>query len=285
VAQRGTEERRVVPGFAGRRCALGALVAVAAMASCCGGTAGREAAPNDAPADGGASVDAVAEGSSEDAGDPAVAEEPSDECSGDGIVPDSTGFVAADMNASGITGSWSVYTDCEDYGPLEAGVPEPGKDCTVVSSPAPGSPLAPQPGTAQICSTGTTAQVLSEDQWPLRWGAYMGLGLADPAGAAQDFDARAAGVRGFCFYVSGNSVPAFRVRFPTDTGIADRNWYQATLQHEGWHQVLFADLGQVAPTDVAFDASKLLSIEFEIPASRLETVSWDFCIDGLVALR
>jgi hypothetical protein len=75
------------------------------------------------------------------------------------------------------------------------------------------------------------------------------------------------------------------VRFPSDQGIADRNWYQVTLQHEGWHSVLFADLAQVNPTGIPFDASKILSIEFEIPASRLETVSWDFCIDGLVALR
>jgi hypothetical protein len=275
---------RAVLRFARRRCALGALVAVAVMASC-GGTVGHGDAPGAPPADGGASVDAVSDDSSEDAGDPATTEEPSDECSGDGIVPDATGFVAADTNASGITGAWTVYTDCDDYGSLEAGAPEPGKDCSVVSSPAPGSPLTPQAATAQICSAGTTVQVLSEDQWPLRWGAYMALDLADPAGSAQDFDATAAGIRGFCFYVSGDSVPAFRVRFPTDTGITGRNWYQVTLQHEGWHQVLFADLGQVVPTDIAFDPSKLLSIEFEIPASRVEAVPWDFCIDGLVALH
>jgi hypothetical protein len=200
-------------------------------------------------------------------------------------VPDSNGFVAASSNASGIAGSWSVYSDCDDYGPLDAGAPEPGKNCSSVSAPAAGQPFGPQPGTAQMCTMGTTVQVLSDDQWPLRWGAYIALGLNDQNGTAADFDAVAAHVRGFCFYVSGYTVPVFRVRFPTDQGIADRNWYQVTLQHEGWHRVLFSDLGQVNATSTPFDPSKIVSIEFEIPASRLESVPWDFCIDGLTALH
>jgi hypothetical protein len=277
----------VVGGPAGWRATAVALLVTAS----CGGSSGLEGPSTSAPP---AAATPVREPGTIDAGEggaqdeepaPAAGDDSSGGCTGDGIVPDSTGFVASGTNVSGITGSWSVYTDCDDYGPLEGGVPEPGKDCSLVTSPEAGSPFTPQPGTAQMCTSGTTAQVLSDDQWPLRWGADFALDLDEMGGTAGDYNATAAGVRGFCFYVSGFTVPVFRVRFPSDQGIADRNWYQVTLQHEGWHSVLFADLAQVNPTGMPFDASKVLSIEFEIPASRVETVSWDFCVDGLVALH
>ncbi len=269
----------------GRVAAVG--IAVIATASCGGssgrGDAARAAATADGSASRGAPIDAGDDGGAGD--QPSAGNDPGEPCTGDGIVPDPGGFVAAETNASGITGSWSVYSDCDDYGPLDAGIPAPGKNCSAVSSPEAGSPFAPQPGTAQMCTSGTTVPVLAEDQWPLRWGAYISLDLDGDAGMASDFNATATGIRGFCFYVSGFTVPVFRVRFPTDQGIADRNWYQSTLQYEGWHRVLFSDLGQVVPTTTPFDPTKILSIEFEIPASRLESVPWDFCIDGLVALR
>jgi hypothetical protein len=268
-----------------RRAAIAGAVAVLATASCGGSTGQGDAVDRDRSDGGSGSLDAGPDDAAGDAGSGPVGDDSGEGCTGDGIVPDPSGFVAAGSNASGITGRWTLYTDCDDYGPLEAGSPSPGKDCSVVTSPSPESPFAPQPGTAAMCSTGSTVQVLSDDEWPLRWGAYMALDLDDSGGTAQDFDAKAAGLRGFCFYVSGNTVPAFRVRFPTDQSIADRNWYQVTLQHEGWHRVLFADLAQVVPTPTAFDPTRLLSIEIEIPASRLEAVPWDLCIDGLVALR
>ncbi len=272
----------------GARRVAGVGMAVIATASC-GGTSGRgdptrAAATAAGTASGGVPIDAGdVDGSAGD--EPTAGDDASQGCTGDGIVPDPGGFVAADTNASGITGSWSVYSDCDDYGPLDAGVPVAGTNCSAVSFPEAGAPFAPRPGTAQMCTTGTTVPVLADDQWPLRWGAYIALGLNENSGTAQDFDAPAAGVRGFCFYVSGFTVPVFRVRFPTDQGITDRNWYQLTLEHEGWHRVLFSDLGQVYPTGTPFDPSKILSIEFEVPASKLESVPWDFCIDGLTALQ
>jgi hypothetical protein len=262
-------------------------VAIAFIATMsCGGTSGLAPTPSkgavvDSSVIESGSIAAIDSGEKGEASDEPTA---SEGCVGDGIIPDSNGYVASGTNASGISGSWALYSDCDDYGPLDAGSSDPGKNCSSITAPMAGQPFAPQPGTAQMCTTGTTVQVLSDDQWPLRWGAYISLSLNDPSGTAADFDATAAHVRGFCFYVSGFTVPVFRVRFPTDQGFTDRNWYQATLEHEGWHSVLFSDLGQVKPTSTPFDPSKILSIEFEIPASRLETVPWDFCIDGLTAL-
>jgi hypothetical protein len=261
--------------------AVGPVVAAAAWALvACGGDPGPLGAATAVVIEAGLpdAADAGADAADEAAPPPG----PDDECAGDGLIPDSTGFVSADTNASGIQGAWHVYRDCDDYALLEAGTAYPGKNCSDVMSPAPGAPFAPQPGSAEMCSSGSTVQVLHDDEWPLRWGTYLALDLANGSGT---FDATAAGVRGFCFYVMGSTVPAFRVRFSTDPPIADRNWYQTTLLHEGWHRVLFSDLAQVAPTGVPFDPTRIVSLEIEIPGSRAEAVPWDFCIDGLTALR
>ena len=203
------------------------VVALAGAVASCGGSVGPRDSAGRGSEGGVGSLDSGAMGTrfaDADVGDgfdevnPAVAD-PSQGCSGDGIIPDATGFVAADTNASGINGAWSIYTDCDDYGPLEGGIPVPGKDCSVVSSPAPGTPFMPQPGGAAMCWTGSTVQVFSEAEWPLRWGAYMALDLHDVGGVAQDFNGAAASIRGFCFYISGYTIPVFRVRFPTDQGI------------------------------------------------------------------
>jgi hypothetical protein len=205
-------------------------------------------------------------------------------CDGEWLLPDSNGFVAANTNAFGITGSWYLYDDCDDFALLDAGTPIPGKNCSRIAAPAPGGPFVPTSDTS-MCTSGSTAQVLADDQWPTRWGAYVGIDLNALGSVKMDFDATARGVRGFCFYVSGTFIPILRVRVPTDQDIAGRDWYQATLQHEGWHQVLFTDLKQVTPGAMPFDPSKIVSIEFEVPASRAEAIAWDFCIDALIAFR
>jgi hypothetical protein len=257
-------------------------LATVPLLEACGGTLGGGPAPattgidEDAADDGSVPFVLDASGSADDA---------AAQCDGDWILPDANGFVAASSNASGITGRWSMYTDCDDGALLEAGPPVPGQSCSLVTSPASGETFAPDPATSAICTAGTTVQVQSDDEWTTRWGAYASLGLESAGDAALDFDARAAGLRGFCLYVSGEQVPTFRVRLVSDQGFSDRNWYQATLQHEGWHRVLFDDLAQVTPTGIAFDPSRVVAIEVEIPASRVEAIPWDFCIEGLVALR
>ncbi len=212
------------------------------------------------------------------------ADDASTECAGEWLLPDSTGFVAASSNPSGVTGRWAMHADCDDYGPLDAGAPMPGTNCSFVSAPT-STAFAPDPTTSAICTAGSTAQVLSVDEWPTRWGAYAALDLAEPGDAARDFNAQAEGVRGFCVYISGSMVPVFRIRVASDQGFAEQNPYGETLEHEGWHRVLFSDLAQVEPTGVPFDPTRIRSIEVEIPASQAEPIRWDFCVLGLVALQ
>ncbi len=267
--------------------------AVACGFAACGGTTGQESSPgqatqaHDAPMDG--SIDATDDDASE-AGAQENPPPPEDDdasvgCYGDGLVPDSTGFVAAITNLSGINGAWRLYRDCDDYALLEAGTPQPGVNCSLVTAPAPGGPFVPQPESAQMCTKGSTVQDIMDMDTALEWGAYIALDMNDVNGAAEDFDAKAAGIKGFCFYMTGYTIPNFRMRFVTDQGFTDRNWYQVTSFHEGWHKILFSDLGQITPTNIPFDPSKLVSIEIEIPSTELDAVPWDFCIDGLVALN
>jgi hypothetical protein len=271
-----------------------ALASVAPVGAC-GGTSGLDLASRGMPPQGAVEAGAVGPGFEpavveQDAG--AVAAQPGDEvsegsteCDGDWILSDSMGFVSASTNASGITGLWTMHTDCDDYARLEAGAPVPGMNCSLVTVPASGMTFAPDPTTSAICTTGSTVQVFSDDEWTTRWGAYVALDLKQVGDAAVDFNAQAAGLRGFCLYLSGATVPIFRVRLASDQGFPEQNPYGETLQHEGWHRVLFSELAQVEPTSVPFDPTRLLSIEVEIPASQLESIPWDFCIEGLVALR
>ncbi len=264
-----------------------AFAAAIAASGACGGTTRLEQPPsphsgNEVEA--GTSPPRSAPDVDDGEGAAPVMDDASAECNGDWVVPDSLGFVAANSNTSGITGRWSLYTDCDDYGALDAGTPLPGMNCSLVTAPAPGALLEPD-ATGAICTTGSTVQVLSDDEWGTRWGAYVALDLQNIGGVDRDFDAPSAGVIGFCIYVSGVTIPTFRVRLASDQAISGRDWYQETLQHEGWHRVLFRDLLQVTPTSTPFDPSKVLSIEIEIPASRLEAIPWDFCVEGLVAIK
>jgi hypothetical protein len=212
-------------------------------------------------------------------------DEAASECAGEWILPDSMGFVAASSNPSGITGRWSMHTDCDDLVALDAGTPIPGTNCSLVTAPPEGMAFAPDPTTSAICTAGSTAQVFSADEWGTRWGAYAALDLKEVGDAATNFNAQAAGLRGFCLYISGTKVPVFRIRFASDQGFAEQNPYGVTVQHEGWHRVLFSQVAQVTPTNVPFDPIRLVSIEVEIPASQVEPIPWDFCVEGLVALQ
>jgi hypothetical protein len=204
-------------------------------------------------------------------------------CDGDWILPDPTGFVASASNLSGITGAWSLHRDCDDLALIDGGAPVPGQSCALVTSPVAGSPFVPQPDSFDMCTSGSTVHVLADSELATEWGAYITLPLNAPSGAEGTYDATA--LRGFCVFLSGDVVPTVRLRFPTDQGIADGDWYQATVQHEGWHQVLFQDLLQIQASGPPFDPSKLLAIEVEIPSSRAEAIPWDFCVDAVVALR
>jgi hypothetical protein len=234
---------------------------------------------------------AVAEGGDEsatgDAGNGGAA------CPGVAIVPDSNGLVAMGSNPLGIAGSWYAYYDCSDYMYFNAGTPMPGVNCSNVTAPSPLSPFTPTsaPQAAggaptKMCTSGTT---VAASNFQLQWGAGIGLDLNNPGGTKMDFNAIDAGavpLKGFCFVLSGARIPEIRVDLPSDQGITD-NWYFEAVIKAGVYSILFTDtaLRQRNPTSTAFDPGKLMSIQFEIPASATAPIPWDFCIDELTAIQ
>jgi hypothetical protein len=252
------------------------------------GMAGILGACDDGSSAGAASPARTDAGSDANASNPeaSTADDGSTGCVGVPIVPDATGLIGASSNSVGITGSWYSYVDCNDYLYFDSGVPDPGKNCSLLSTPASGS-FKPADGTqARMCTSGTTLQVMPSDDWKTHWGAGIGLDLNNPSGTKLDFNATAAGVTGFCFMVTGNTIPPMKVNLPTDQGITD-NWYYEVVSTPGVHKILFTDqFLQTTPTPATpFDPSKLQSIQFQIAATTSAAVPWDFCIDQLTAIQ
>jgi hypothetical protein len=229
-----------------------------------------------AAVDDGASSEGATEGGGGDEG--------TSGCVGVPILPDMGGYVAPSSNALKITGAWYSYIDCNDYAYFNLGTPMPGTNCSLMSTPTPGAAFIPVQGTqGRMCTRGTTVQVMSQSDWQTHWGAGVGIDLNNVGGTKQVFDAVAAGVRGFCFVLSGATIPPLHVNMPSDQNITD-NWYFKTVSTPGVQQVLFTDLSQQTRTATPFDPSKLWSVQFLIPASMSAAVPWDFCIEGLTAL-
>jgi hypothetical protein len=188
-------------------------------------------------------------------------------CPGVPIVPDATGFVAAGSNSVGIHGSWFVYSDCTDL---------KGKNCAMVTSPV-GNGFANVGG--KLCTSGQTSTATGA------WGAGIGLELND--GPPQmPYDTVAHGVKGFCFVLSGATIPSttIRVAFPTKDN--NDNAYFEAVSTPGMHTVLFADTAQGSwvTTKTAFEPTLVTLMQFQIPSSTSAPVPWDFCIEGVTAI-
>jgi hypothetical protein len=188
-------------------------------------------------------------------------------CPGVPITPDALGLVATSSNALGIHGSWFEYSDCVDLG---------GKNCSTVTTP----PAASFPNTGgKLCTSGQTSMASGA------WGAGIALELND--GPPQmPYDTTAHSVKGFCFQLSGPTIPStgIRVAFPTKNN--NDNAYFSAVTSAGQHAVLFADAAQGSwvTTKSAFEPTMVMLVQLQIPASTTAPVPWDFCIEGFTAI-
>jgi len=188
-------------------------------------------------------------------------------CPGTPIVPDAMGFVAPGSNPLGIHGSWFEYSDCADLKNV---------NCSTVTTPAANS-FANVGG--KMCTSGHTSTAAAA------WGAGVGLELND--GPPQmPYDTTAHGIKGFCFVLSGSTIPSttIRVAFPTKNN--NDNAYFSPVSTLGQHTVLFSDTAQGSwvTTKSAFEPTAVMLLQFQIPASTIAAVPWDFCIEGLTAI-
>lgn len=188
-------------------------------------------------------------------------------CTGVPITPDATGLVAAGTNSLGIHGSWFSYSDCNDL---------KNQNCAMVTAPT-GTAFTNVGG--KMCTSGQTSSS------PGAWGAGLGLELND--GPPQmPFDTTAAGIKGFCFELSGSAIPttSIRVAFPT-VGNQDGPYFESVTT-PGQHTVLFSETAQgswVTPKS-DFAPTAVTLIQFQIPSDTAAPVPWDFCVEGLTAI-
>ncbi len=188
-------------------------------------------------------------------------------CPGVPIMPDVHGFVAPGSNSVGIHGSWFEYSDCADLG---------GKNCATVTTP----PANSFPNTGgKMCTSGMTSSAAGA------WGAGIALELND--GPPQmPYDTTAHGVKGFCFVLSGSTIPSttIRVAFPTQDN--NDNAYFEAVSTLGPQTVLFSQTAQGSwvTQKTAFEPTKVMLMQLQIPSSTTAPVPWNFCIEGLTAV-
>jgi hypothetical protein len=261
------------PGTGGTPGTGGGIAGVGGALSGTGGTLGHGGAPGTGGvaagsggsaaggAGGGNAGGAGTSGGSPDSGVTAGA------CPGVPIMPDAHGFVAPASNSVGIHGSWFEYSDCADLG---------GKNCATVTTP----PANSFPNTGgKMCTSGMTSFAAGA------WGAGIALELND--GPPQmPYDTTAHGVKGFCFVLSGTTIPSttIRVAFPTQDN--NDNAYFEAISTLGPHTVLFSETAQgswVTPK-MPFEPTKVMLMQLQIPSSTTAPVPWDFCIEGLTAV-
>jgi hypothetical protein len=176
--------------------------------------------------------------------------------------------VAPGSNSVGIHGSFFIYSDCNDL---------KGQNCANVTSPT-GSGSYPNVG-GKICTTGTNSAAANA------WGAGIGLELND--GPPQmPYDTTAHNVVGFCFNLSGATIPSTTVRVAFPTQDNNDNAYFESVSTPGQHTVLFSGIAQGSWVKTAspWEPTKVMLMQFQIPASTATPVAWDFCIEGLTAI-
>jgi hypothetical protein len=194
-------------------------------------------------------------------------------CPGVAITPDATGYVSAASNSLGIHGSFFTYSDCMDQKSTN------GVNCTDIT-PDPTSGSFANVG-GKMCTSGMTSTATGA------WGAGIGLELND--GPPQmPYNTVTNGVKGFCFLLSGATIPSttIRVAFPTKDN--NDNAYFEAVTTPGTHTVLFADptfaQGSWVTTKSAFEPTLVTLMQFQIPSATTAPVPFDFCIEGVTAV-
>jgi hypothetical protein len=261
------------PGTGGTPGTGGGIAGVGGARSGTGGTLGKGGAPGTGGAAAGSGGSAAGGAGGGKAGGGGTSGGSPDSgvtsgvCPGVPLMPDAHGFVAPASNSVGIHGSWFEYSDCADLG---------GKNCATVTTP----PANSFPNTGgKMCTSGTTSFAAGA------WGAGIALELND--GPPQmPYDTTAHGVKGFCFVLSGSAIPSttIRVAFPTQDN--NDNAYFEAVSTLGPHTVLFSDTAQGSwvTQKMAFEPTKVMLLQLQIPSSTTVPVPWDFCIEGLTAV-
>ena len=184
---------------------------------------------------------------------------PSGGAGGDGGAPEA-GSCGASLGAEAESVGFSVGAVVYTYG-------DQGGSC-IAGSAADGV----------ACIHGTTAPT-GPGLYDSIWGAGLGIDLSSPA-HAYDLSAFA----GFRFVISGTLPAALRVGIALE-GNTDAFFTEKIVS--GMNEAIFEDLAQGTWVEgenrVDFDASKVSTLQFQVPALDNESLEFDFCV-GEVSL-
>ncbi|MGA2448687.1 MAG: hypothetical protein ABTD50_08440 [Polyangiaceae bacterium] len=189
------------------------------------------------------------------------------------ITPDATGYVAPGSNSVAIHGSFFMYSDCND------GI----KPCSTITTPT-STTSFPNVG-GLMCTSGTT--VTETGTAANAWGAGMGLELNDGP-PQQPYDATTYNIKGFCFVLSGPTLPStgLRVAFTTKEN-QDYAPFE-TVTTAGVTTVLFSNIAQgswVSKADTfTFDPTEVMLMQWQVPGNTTAPIPWDFCVQGVTAI-
>lgn len=213
--------------------------------------------------------------------------------SADVITWSDMGWVQGDTNAFGIQGPWYSYNDCMNAEP--AGLP-----CTVPEASMTGPDTKPgwTADAMKICTKGVAPQVINDPAtgmpaYSLQWGAGIALDLNSTGGemaVKNDFDADAAGVKGFQFDIMTNTTPPqpadVRVNIKTKA-TGDNSHFVTAILPAANFTVMFTDAlqGSWVTSPSALTTNAIESIQFQVYTNATAAKPFDFCVSNMRAVK
>ena len=130
-----------------------------------------------------------------------------------------------------------------------------------------------------MCTSGQTSMAAGA------WGAGIALELNDLP-PQQPYDTVAHMVKGFCFELTGPTIPSTSIRVAFPTKDVPDDVYFSAVTTPGQHTVLFSDTAQGSwvTKKVPFEPTLVMLLQFQIPSTTTAPVPWNFCISGLTAI-
>jgi hypothetical protein len=194
------------------------------------------------------------------------------------------GYVSPKRNIFGLEGGFYFATDCTST--AERNLP-----CTE------GDPILSGPdgqfgwalSETVACARGKAPQVIIDPTtgvpaYELQWGALLGIAMNQQGESV--FDARARGIVGFAFDLSGVAPPTLRVNVVTPETLGASHFVTVPVTPFSQNALIFGEAlqGTWVVNPAALDMSRVSAIEFHVSTNSAIPTEFDFCISNLRAI-
>lgn len=191
-------------------------------------------------------------------------------CLGNPLPMPANGFVAANSNGCGITGSWYWYKD-----KIEGTVTD---ETDVTLPPTAGTPVISTGGA--VCLEGHTVAVEGA------WGAGIGINLDNPLGTAKTYDLTAHGIGGFEVTVTGEFPQGLRMNFADATANIAAPF--VPMARPGTYRIMLADAFVPIGWDTSVAGTGVVptavgQLQFQVVGGQLDK-NFKFCVTSVIPL-